>query len=143
MRGTFALFVATLVLIATGLALYSALGILRNSDDPAAGAVVAAFGAALKQHDGARACALLAPVAQSRIEEDRKKPCEQGVLELASDLGPRGAVRHVNVAENSAFVTTTGGGAFFLGRFGPKWKLSAAGCQRQAGDAPYDCALQG
>ena len=49
MRSTFALFVLTLVLIVTGLALYSTIGIVRNSDDPKAGAAVTDFGAALKE----------------------------------------------------------------------------------------------
>ena len=142
MRGPLALFVLTLVLIATGLAAYSALGIVRNSDDPAAGVTVTSFGQALEQDDGKRACALLTAVARNRIEQDRKKPCEEGILELASELGPRGEVARVDVAENSGFVTTSGGSTFFLGKTASGWKLSAAGCERQAGDAPYSCSLE-
>jgi hypothetical protein len=141
-RGTLALFVITLVLIVTGLAVYSALGIARNSDDPAAGAAVTAFGQALKQDDGKKACALLAPAAQSRVEDDRKKPCEEGIVEVASDLEPKGEVTHVDVAERSAFVTTDGGSTFFLDKTTSGWRLSAAGCTRQAGDAPYSCSLE-
>ena len=142
MRGPLALFVLTLVLIATGLATYSALGIIRNSDDPAAGDVVTAFGDALKQDDGKRACDLLTEVAQSRLEEDRKKPCEQGIVEVASDLEPDGEVNRIDVSENSGFVTTSGGSTFFLDKTTAGWRLSAAGCQRQAGDAPYSCSLE-
>jgi hypothetical protein len=141
-RGPLALFVITLVLIATGLLVYSALGIARNSDDPAAGAVVTTFGDALKQKDGKRACGLLTKVAQSRIEEDRKKPCEEGIVELASDLEPDGDVTRIDVAESSGFVQTSGGGALFLDKTGSGWRLSAAGCRRQAGDAPYSCSLE-
>ena len=71
MRGTFALFVFTLIVIATGLAVYSALGIIRNSDDPAAGVAVTQFGSALKQHDGKTACGLLSQGTQSKLEDDR------------------------------------------------------------------------
>jgi hypothetical protein len=141
MRSTFALFVATLVVIVTGLAVYSALGIIRNSDDPAAGRVVSSFGDALKQHDGAGACGLLSADTQSKLEDERKKPCDQAILEVASEVKPGDAVTRVDVAELSAYVTTSHGPTFFLGKVGQEWKLSAAGCSRQAGDAPYSCAL--
>lgn len=142
MRSTFVTFVATLIVITTGLLLYSALGIVRNSDDPAAGVVVAKFGTALRSRDGKAACALLSRQTQSSLEDQRKKPCEQGILEIASDVEPKAAVDHVNVAESSAFVETTDGNAFFLGRVDGKWFLDAAECERQAGDAPYTCALE-
>jgi hypothetical protein len=142
MRSTLALFVFTLVVIATGLILYSALGIVRNSDDPAAGAAVSAFGSALKQHDGARACAELTKQAQSKLEDERKKPCEQAVVEVASEVAPGGAVTTINVAESSAFVRTSRGPTFFLDKIGESWKVSAAGCTKRAGDAPYSCALE-
>jgi hypothetical protein len=132
-----------LVVIATGLVVYSALGIVRNSDDPAAGDVVTAFGRALRQHDGKRACALLGNDTQSRVEQDRKKPCEQGIVEIASDVEPDGPLTRVSVSESSGFVTTADGSAFFVGKTPAGWRLSAAGCKRQAGDAPYSCALQG
>lgn len=130
------------MIIVTGLAVYSALGIVRNSDDPAAGKAVTAFGAALERGDGKQACDLLTAVAQSRLEQDRKKPCEQAIVEVASELRPDGQVTHVDVAETSGFVTTASGEAFFVDRIDSGWKLSAAGCRRQAGDAPYSCALE-
>ena len=142
MRSTFAIFVFTLVVIATGLALYSALGIVRNSDDPAAGAAVTAFGTALKQHDGAGACAELTKEAQSKLEDERKKPCDQAIEEVASEVEPGDAVTKIDVAESSAFVRTSHGPTFFLDKIGGGWKLSAAGCTKQAGDAPYSCALE-
>jgi hypothetical protein len=141
-RGTFALFIATLIMIATGLVVFSALGIVRNSDDPAAGAAATAFGRALRQQDGKRACALLSADTQSRIEQERKKPCDKGIVEVASDIEPDGAVNRISVAESSGLVTTADGSAFFLDKTNAGWKLSAAGCKRQAGDAPYSCALE-
>jgi hypothetical protein len=141
-RSTFAIYVFTLVVIATGLILYSALGIVRNSDDPAAGAAVSAFGDALKQHDGAKACAELTDEAQSKLEDERKKPCEQAIEEIASEVEPGDAVTKSNVSETSAFVRTSHGPTFFLDKIGETWKLSAAGCTKQAGDAPYSCALE-
>jgi hypothetical protein len=142
MRGTFALFVFTLIVIATGLAVYSALGIIRNSDDPAAGVAVSQFGSALKQHDGKAACSLLSQSTQSKLEDDRKKPCEQAILELSGEVKPGDSVTDVNVAELSAFVETSRGPTFFLDKEGETWKLSALGCTKQAGDAPYSCAVQ-
>jgi hypothetical protein len=141
-RGTFALFVFTLVVIATGLILYSALGIVRNSDDPKAGAAVTAFGNALKQHDGAKACAELSKGTQSKLEDERKKPCDQAIIEVTSEVAPGDAVTLVNVAESSAYVRTSQGPTFFLGKEGSSWKIDAAGCTKQAGDAPYSCALE-
>jgi hypothetical protein len=141
-RGTFALFVFTLVVIVTGLVVYSALGIVRNSDDPAAGTAVKDFGSALEQHDGARACGLLSPTAQSKLEDERKKPCGQAIVEVASDVKPGSAVTQIDVAETSAFVRTSHGPAFFLDKTHSGWKVSAAGCAKQAGDAPYSCALE-
>jgi hypothetical protein len=143
MRSTFALFVFTLVLIATGLVTYSAIGIVRNSDDPKAGTTVTQFGDALRQHDGKRACALLSASTQSKLEDDRKKPCEQGVLEIASDLELKSPVGRIDVAETSGFVKTDAGDAYFLDKVSGGWRLSAAGCTKQAGDAPYSCALEG
>jgi hypothetical protein len=134
--------VFTLVVIATGLILYSTLGIVRNSDDPKAGAAVTAFGSALEQHDGAKACAELTTEAQSKLEDERKKPCEQAIVEVASEVGPGDAVTSVNVAERSAFVRTSHGPTFFLDKVGSNWKVSAAGCTKQAGGAPYSCALE-
>ena len=142
MRSTFALFVSTLVVIATGLAVYSALGIVRGSDDPAAGAAVTAFGEALSQRDGPAACALLTTVARSKLEDERKKPCEQAILEEAAELEPGDSVTRIDTAETSAFVRTSQGPTFFLDRVGSTWKVSAAGCTEQAGDAPYSCALE-
>src|SRR3954454_20108205 len=134
MRNTLAVFVATLVVIATGLILYSALGIVRNSDDPAAGETVSAFRAALEQGDGKRACSLLTPDVQSSLEDERKKPCEQAIVEVKKDVEPQAAVAEVDVAENSAFVTTERHDAVFLGRNGQGWLIDASGCTRQAGD---------
>jgi hypothetical protein len=141
-RSTFAIFVFTLVVIATGLILYSALGIVRNNDDPAAGTAVTAFGTAIEQHDGAKACAELTPEAQSKLEDERKKPCEQAIVEIASEVEPGDSVTKVEVAETSAFVRTSQGPTFFLDKIGSGWKVSAAGCTKQAGDAPYSCALE-
>ena len=141
-RSTFALFCFTLVVIATGLILYSTLGIVRNSDDPAAGAAVSTFGKALDQRDGAKACDELSDDVQSKLEDERKKPCDQAIIEIASEVAPGKTVTKVDVAETSAFVRTSRGPTFFLDKIGSSWKLSAAGCTKQAGDAPYACALE-
>ena len=143
MRSTLATFVMTLVVIATGLILYSTLGIVRNGDDPAAGAAVNAFRDALEQDDGAQACRLITPDARSALEEERKKPCAQGIVEVKDDVEPLAATETVNVAERSAFVETRKQDVVFLDKSGSRWLVSASGCLRQAGDAPYSCALEG
>jgi hypothetical protein len=142
-RSTLTTFVVTLVLIATGLILYSTLGIVRNSDDPAAGTAANAFRAALEQDDGARACSLLAPETRSALEDERKKPCQEAIVEVKEDVEPQAAAASVNVAERSAFVETQKQDVVFLGRFGKRWLVSSSGCTRQAGDAPYSCELKG
>lgn len=142
MRAIFALFVLLLVVIATGLVLYSAIGIARSSDDPAAGRTVADFAAALDDDDGARACALLTAEAQDAVESSRRKGCDQGIVELRRFIAPGGAPAFVNRAENSAIVTTTEGDAYFLDKTPEGWRLSSLGCD-EIKDKPYECEIEG
>ena len=142
MKQPFAIFVTYLVVIATGLVVYTAIGIARGSDDPDAGRTVSDFATALEEGDGARACLLFTEAARDEVEQARRKSCEQGVMELRRFIAPLGRPAVVNRAENSALVHMSGGGAYFLDRTPAGWRLSAAGCERKVG-LPYDCEVEG
>ena len=142
MKRTFALFIAYVTVIATGLAVYTAIGLARNGDDPAAGAAVAAFGSALDSGDGGRACSLLTEDAQDAVEQSRRKSCEAGVLELRRLISPAGTPAEANRAESSALVRMSGGGTWFLDETRDGWRVSAAGCEANPG-LPYECEVEG
>ena len=142
MKQPFGLFLTYLTVIATGLAVYTAIGIARQSDDPAAGQAVRDFAAALEDGDGERACALFTADARDEVEQARRKPCDQGVLELRRFIAPLGTPAVVDRAERSAIVQMSGGGTYFLDRTPAGWRLSAAGCERQVG-IPYECEVEG
>lgn len=143
MRSVFATFVVYLVVITAGLVLYTTLGFARNADNGEPAAAVRAFAAALEQENGAAACGLLSTDAQTSIETARKKPCDQGVVEVKDDVKPGGAPSDTDIAERSAIVKTSPDHAAFLDKTAAGWKVSASGCKRQAGDARYDCELGG
>lgn len=143
MASTRAIFITYLAVIATGLILHSTIGLLRGSDQRGARDVALAFTEALQNGNGDRACDLLAPRTRSAIEEQRKKSCDQAIVEVREDLAVHGRLGPADVAETSAIVTTDEGDALFLDERQDGWHVGAAGCTRQAGDAPYDCALEG
>ena len=142
MKQTFGLFVTYLTVIATGLIVYTAIGVVRQGDDPAAGAVVGAFADALEDGDGVRACSLFTEDARGEIEQARRKDCATGVLELRRFIAPIGRPREVNRAENSAVVHMSGGGTYFLDKTPRGWRLSSAGCDPNVG-LPYECEVEG
>lgn len=143
MRSVFATFVVYLVVITTGLVVYTTIGFARNADNAEPAAAVSEFSAALAHGKGAAACGLLSTDAQNSIETDRKKPCDQGIVEVKDDVKPGGAPSNTDIAERSAIVKTSADHAVFLDKTEAGWKISASGCKRQAGDAPYDCELGG
>lgn len=142
MKPTFGIFVTYLLVIATGLAVYTAVGVARHSDDPAAGATVRAFATALEDGDGPRACSLFTEDAQDEIEQARRKNCAQGVLELRRFIAPIGSPAVVNSAERSSIVRMSGGGTYFLDKTPDGWRLSAAGCEANV-EVPYECEVEG
>lgn len=143
MRSVFATFVVYLVVIATGLVVYTSIGFARNADNGEPAAAVRAFSSALEQGDGSAACGLLSTEAQKTVEAERKKPCAEGIVEIKDDVAPGAEPGDTDIAERSAFVETGADAAVFLDKTEAGWKISASGCKRQAGDAPYDCELEG
>ena len=88
--------------------------------------------------DPATRCALLAPAALAALENDEATACTEAV----ADLVPRGGdVQQVEVWGDEAQVRTADD-TLFLTRTGAGWKVIAAGCT-PAGDAPYNCRLEG
>jgi hypothetical protein len=95
--------------------------------------VVVAFAAG----DPAARCALLAPATLAALERSTSTGCAQAVADVATGgtvlhTAVWGDAAQVRTAEDTVFLTRTGGG----------WKISAAGCTR-TGDAPYGCEVDG
>ena len=143
MRSVLVTFIVYIAVITAGLALYIGVGFARNADNDEPATAVKAFASSLDQGHGAAACGLLSTDAQDSIEKERKKPCAQGIVEVKDDLEPRADPQETDVAEQSAIVITGTDDAVFLDKTESGWKISASGCKRQAGDAPYDCELEG
>lgn len=97
------------------------------------------FYAALADHDGAAACALLAPATRSELEQSAGRPCPQAIVEerLPSPAGA-GSVHVFNTASNVEYQGET----TFLGLFDDGWKVTAAGCTARP-PHPYDCTISG
>jgi len=94
---------------------------------------------AVAAHDGAGACAILAPATVSELEESAGKPCPEAILE--EDLAPPGSVTRVDVYGQWAQVRLAGD-TVFLGAFPGGWRVMAAGCSPRE-ELPYECTLQG
>jgi hypothetical protein len=132
--------VAALVVAATA----SACSSRPDGDDAAR--TVQDFYRAVTDDDGARACALLAPVTREALEDDTNERCEVAVVE--GDLGstlvaraPRDTSASTTVAGREAQVVVPDDVAF-LTVSGTAWLITAAGCDARP-DRPYDCALAG
>jgi hypothetical protein len=94
---------------------------------------------AVAAHDGATACALLAPQTAADLADSTGKPCDQAILD--EDLATSPTATQVHVYGQWAQVRF-GSRAVFLAVFDGGWRIVAAGCEPQ-GDQPYDCAIQG
>ncbi|WP_051712460.1 hypothetical protein [Spirillospora albida] len=105
-------------------------------DDRAVADEAAAFLRALQKGDGAGACARLLPRAAESLESGGKA-CADEVLGLDVAVG---GVRGVEVWGDHALVRA-GGQAVFLSRWGPGWRVAAAGCEARP-DEPYACEVE-
>jgi hypothetical protein len=121
------------------LALLSA-GCGTSSSERDARQSVERFMAAFQANDGAAACHELSEEASSALETSEGEPCEKAVLSL-KQVKP-GTIRDESVWVTSAQVRLSGGAAAFLDQIDGRWRISAAGCERQPG-RPYDCELEG
>lgn len=100
------------------------------------------FATVVRDGDAAAACTLLAPDTRTRLEEQSGQDCAAALP--GSGLGDPGARGEVVVAGHSAqarFADDT----YFLALFDDGWKVTAAGCRHESGDAaqPYDCDVEG
>jgi hypothetical protein len=117
------------------LAVLSLLGCTSGPAPGEAEAVAARFAEAVRQHDGAAACALLS----ERTRDDLGDSCATALPRLG--LRP-GTPRTAEVWGDSAQVRTTSD-TVFLGSYAAGWRITGAGCAPRGADLPYDCALGG
>jgi hypothetical protein len=110
----------------------------RDGDRQSVRAVVDGFYAAVRDHHGERACALLSPDTRKALEQQESQSCDKAVDSLHLDDG---RTRRVQVFSTEATVELVGGDTVFLGDSPSGWQISAAGCQLQA-DKPADCEVQ-
>jgi hypothetical protein len=96
---------------------------------------------AFAQAEPSRACQLLAPDTAKAVARQSGRSCADALA--GSHLPPGSAVRHVEVAGESAQVRLDGQ-VIFLAHFPDGWRVTAAGCVREDPDpaVPYECEVQ-
>ncbi|MEU6669095.1 hypothetical protein [Streptomyces sp. NPDC046727] len=93
----------------------------------------------IRQVDGTRACAALAPETRQELEQSAKAGCAKALLE--EKLPDGGPVREVQVYGQQAQVVLNGD-TLFLSSFPAGWKITAAGCTPRPRQ-PYQCQIKG
>lgn len=124
--------------MALGALILALSGCGRDGDRQSVRAVVDGFYAAVRDHHGDEACALLSPDTRKALEQQESESCDKAVDKLhlnGSRLG------RVDVFSTDASVDLVGGDTVFLGDSQSGWQISAAGCQPQ-GEKPADCEVQ-
>jgi hypothetical protein len=124
--------------VALGAVALALSGCGRDGDRQSVRTVVDGFYAAVRDHQGDRACALLSVDTRQALEQEESESCGKAVGKLHLDDGRPGSVR---VFSSEASVELVGGDAVFLGDTKGGWRISAAGCRLQ-GDKPADCELE-
>jgi hypothetical protein len=108
------------------------------SDVSADGATKAAEAFTTAQDDPSARCALLAPGTVSALVEDEGSSCEDAIAQLPVGSGNLlsvevwGEEAQAKLSDDTLFLTHTSGG----------WRVSAAACQAQGADLPYDCQVE-
>jgi hypothetical protein len=119
-----------------------ATGCGRSGDREAVRAVTEHFLAAVEADDGEAACADLSTDTRKELESQEQRDCRDAVGEL--QLEP-GATDRVEVYVTNAKVDLASGQSVFLSRTREGWRLSAVGCEPEAGEPaerPFDCELE-
>ena len=97
------------------------------------------FHAALTRGQPAAACDLLAPETLKEVVQAAGSSCPKALTDEA--LPGAGTVTATDVYGTNARVVMDGD-TLFLARFGPQWRVTAAGCSPRP-DLPYDCQVKG
>jgi hypothetical protein len=126
-----------LAVLVTAVAL---VGCGRGSDRATVRSVAEGFYAAVADHDGTRACALLSADTRKALEQQASASCARAVVQL--NLSGRRAA-DVRVYSTDAGVDLRDGDTVFLQRDSIGWRIAAAGCRPQAHGEPADCEVQG
>ena len=111
----------------------------RDGDRQNVRAVVDCFYAAVRDHHGARACALLSPDTRKALEQQESESCDKALDKLHLDGG---RTDRVQVFSTEAAVALRGGDVVYLESTPQGWRISAAGCRQPGYDTPADCELQ-
>ena len=124
------------------LAALTTAGCGRSGDRAEVRTVTEHFLAAFEADDGEAACADLSTDTRRELESQEQRDCRDAVGEL--ELEP-GAPDRVEVYVTNAKVDLASGQSVFLSRTKEGWRLSAVGCEPEAGepaDRPFDCELE-
>lgn len=125
--------------MAAGVISALALGACAGPGADEAGATASAFAQQVSSAP-AQACALLSEEVRKDLEEQEQAPCAEALPAL--ELPEASDRETVDVYEQHARVVLTDD-VLFLARFSDGWKVTAAGCEPQPDDAPYDCEIGG
>ena len=123
----FAMFLAGLALTGCG----------TSADEHAARSATERFYAAVRDHEGRTACALLDDDTSSQLVKDEQRPdCASAVLELELHGSQADSV---SVYATSAQVHLSGGDTVFRGFTRNGWRIDAVGCRTVSGGGPLRC----
>lgn len=111
----------------------------RDGDRQAVRAVAGGFYAAVAEHHGEQACALLSADTRKALEQQGSEPCARAVQKLSLK---RDQPASAEVYSTEAVVRLAGGDTVFLGDTAHGWRISAAGCQLHGDREPADCEVQ-
>jgi hypothetical protein len=128
--------------VALLLAVLATAGCGRAADRDEVRSVTEHFLGAVEAGDGELACGDLSTDTRKALESQEQRDCRDAVGEL--QLEP-GATERVEVYVTNAKVDLASGQSVFLSRTQEGWRLSAVGCEPEAGEPaeqPFDCEVE-
>lgn len=120
------------------IALVGCLGCAPSGPPSQAQAAATDFVAAIRNSDGATACAALTQAARESVTGLSEVPCPRAVLQLRES----GISVHSTQVWGDNAQVRIGSDVLFLRRFSGGWLVDAAGCRPQP-HAPYQCDVEG